>query len=358
VRIRIHYSWIAVFALVTLIVTTQFSEIYPLSERILFGLSVSVLFLAAAILREYILNLAAFYGKSTSRTLTLFAFGGVFQENRDIIDSTQRPLLYAARFLSNLVITGVFYGLYATFTNANSLIMAGIAQWLTFIFFLVLLLHFVPAFPLDAGKILRMILWRSSGDYNKATHTASLIGWATGLFLMFFSVLIFIITQQWLISVVTLFIGWLLYAAAGNTRRKVKTLVQLQCIKAKDIISKDYPVMRQKVNIGELLREHILVKGWPYVLVVEDTKLKGILTLNQINAVPHTRWHKTTIGDIMTPVDKIKIFSPEESAAMILEEMDLRHVDYLPVMEGEKIAGVANRATLSNLVKIRAGLGF
>jgi len=357
VRIRIHYSWIAVFALVTLIVTTQFSEIYPLSERVIFGLIVSVLFLAAAIMREFILSLAAFQGKSTARTLTLFAFGGVFQENRDVMDSTQRPLLYAARFLSNLVITGVFYGLYATFTNANSLIMAGIAQWLTFIYFLVLLLHFVPAFPLDAGKILRMILWRSNGDYYKATHKASLIGWSIGLFLMFFGVLIFIITQQWLISVVTLFTGWLIYAAAGNIRRKVKTLVQLQGIKAKDIITRDYPLMGQKVNIGELLREHILVKGWPYILVVEGTKLTGMLTMSQINAVPYRRWNKTTIGDIMTPADKINPVSLEESAATILEQMDLRHVDYLPVMEGEKIAGVAARTTLSGLVKIRTGLG-
>lgn len=356
-KIRIHYSWIAVFALVTLIVTTQFAEIYPLSERIIFGLIVSVLFLAATILREFILSLAAFQGKSTARTLTLFAFGGVFQENRDIIDSTQRPLLYAARFLSNLVFTGVFYGLYATFTNTNSLIMAGIAQWLTFIYFLVLLLHFLPAFPLDAGKILRMVLWRSSGDYYKSTYTATSIGWTTGLFLMFFGVLIFIITQQWLISVVTLFTGWLIFAAAGNTRRKVKTLVQLQGIKAKDIISKDYPVMGQKVNIGELLKEHILVKGWPYILVVEGTKLKGILTMSQINAVPYKRWSKTTIGDIMTPADKMKIVSPEDSAATILEEMDLRHIDYLPVMDGEKIDGVAARTTLSCLVKIRAGLG-
>ena len=346
------------FGLVTLIVTTQFSEIYPLRERIVFGLAVSVLFLAAAILREFILSLAAFHGKFTTRTLTLFAFGGVFQENRDIIDSTQRPLLYAARFLSNLVITGVFYGLYATFTNANSLILAGIAQWLTFIYFLILLLHFVPAFPLDAGKILRMILWRSSGDYYKATYIATMIGWTTGLFLMFIGVLMFIISQQWLISVVTLFTGWLIYAAAGNTRLKVKTLIHLQCIKAKDIITRDYPTMGPKVSIGELLKEHILAKGWPYILVVEDTKLKGILTMGQINAVPYKRWSKTTTGEIMTPADKITLASPEESAAKILEEMDLQHVDYLPVMEGDKVAGIAARSTLSGLVKIRAGFGL
>ena len=345
------------FALVTLIVTTQFSEIYPLLQRIIFGLTVSVLFLVAAILREFILNLAAFQGKSTTRILTLFAFGGVFQENRDRIDSTQRPLLYAARFLSNLVITVVFYGLYATFTNADSFILAGIAQWLTFIYFLMLLLHFIPAFPLDAGKILRLFLWRSSGDYYKATYIASLIGWATGLFLVFVGVLIYIISQQWLISLVIVFNGWLLYIAAGNTLRKVKNLKHLQSIKAQNVIMRDYPVMGPKVSIGELLKEHILVKGWPYILVVDDTKLKGILTLRQINAVPYKRWNKTTIGDIMTPSDKIKPGSPEESAATLLEEMDLLEVDYLPVLEGDKIIGVAARSTLRGLVEIRAGFG-
>jgi Zn-dependent protease len=354
-RIRVHYSWIAVFALVTLIVTTQFAEIYPLVQRILFGLTVSVVFLAAEILREYILSLAAFQGKSTNRAITLYAFGGVFQENRDIIDSTQRPLLYAARFFSNLVITVVFYGLYATFTNADSFILAGIAQWLTFIYFLIVILHFIPAFPLDAGKILRMILWKANGDYYKATYTASLIGWATGLFLVFSGVLVYIISQQWLISLVIVFNGWLLFIAAGNTLRKVKTLRHLQGIKAQNVITRDYPVMGPKVGIGELLKEHILVKGWPYILVVDETKLKGILTLSQINAVPYKRWNKTTVGDIMTPSDKIKPAAPEESAATLLEEMDLRGIDYLPVLEGDKIIGVAARSTLSSLVKIRAG---
>ena len=180
--------------------------------------------------------------------------------------------------------------------------MAGVAQWLAYIYFLLFLLHFIPAFPLDGGQILRMILWRSTGDYYKATHIASLIGWATGLFLIFAGVLVFIVTQQWIISLVIVSIGWIIEIAAGYTRREIKTYMVLQNIKAEDIMTREYPVMPQQVNIGQLVREHILKKGWHYIMVVDGTKLKGILTIKQIKSVPWKRWNNTIIGDIMTPM--------------------------------------------------------
>jgi CBS domain-containing protein len=356
-RIKVHFTWIFVFALVIVIVTTQFSEDYPLWQRALLSVAVALLFLLAAIMREFILILADFRKDAVVREVTLFAFGGVYQKNRDIMASTHWPLQYFARYLSNLVIALIFYGLYATFISTGNTTLAGLTQWLTFIYFLLFLLNFIPAYPLDGGAILRMILWKTTGDYYKATRIVSLIGWAVGLFLIFAGVLLFIVTLEWNISLVIVAIGWFIQIAAGNTRRQVKTLTVLQPVKAQDILTREYPVMSPQVNMGQLIREHILAKGWHYVIVMDGTKLKGILTLSQIQSVPGKLWANTSISDIMTKSEQARTASPQQSAASLFEEMDQYNIDYIPVLENENLVGVVSRDDLISLVKIRSGFG-
>jgi CBS domain-containing protein len=354
-RIRVHYSWILVFVLVTAIVATQFSEDYLLWQKIALGVIVALLFLLSIAIRELILSLATVHKDDSVKKIVMFAFGGVYQEGREKISSPHWLLIYLARLSINVVIVVLFYGLYATFINAGSMAIAGVAQWLAYIYALLFLLHLVPAFPLDGGEILRIYLWKTTGDYYKATHIASLIGWATGLFLVFAGVLVFIVTKQWAICLVIILTGWILQIAAGDTRRKVKTLMLLQPIKAQDIITREYLMLPRLENIGHLIKDYILVKGGHFILVVDDAKLKGILTLGQITSIPGNRWNNTTIGDIMTPTDHLVTADPQQSAAAILEQMDRRNIDFVPILDDEKIAGVVTRQALMNLVKTRSG---
>jgi len=347
-----------VIVLITAVVTTQFSEGYVLLEKIILGLVVSLLFLASVTIRELILSTAAFRRETLlNNKITVYAFGGVYPEHRDRIVSTHVPLLYIARYLSNLVISVIFYGLYATFINADNLMLAGLAQWLAYIFCLFFLLHFIPAFPLDGGQILRMSLWKSSNNYYKATQIASLIGWVAGLLMIFAGVLDYIFTQQWMLSLMIVIVGWIIVIAAGDTRWKIKILIDLQGVRAQDVMTREYPVMSPQINIGQLVNEHILVKGWHYVIVMEGTQLKGFLTVRRIKSVPWKRWNTTMIGDILTPFDQLKTACPLQTADTVLDEMDQRRLDYMPVLEGEHIAGVVTREALMSLVKTRTSLG-
>ncbi len=356
-NIKVHYTWILVIAVLTMIVTTQFSEHYPLLTRIILGIVVSLLFLAAVAIREVVLGMAAFHKEKPFKKTTLFLFGGVYPENRDEIVTTHLRLHYLARFLVNIIIVAVFYGLYATFIVAGNLMLAGVAQWLAYVSFLLFLLHLIPAFPLDGGQILRMVIWRSKGDYYKATDIASRTGWAIGLFLIFAGVLVFIVSHEWIISLLIITIGWTIEIAAGYTRREINTHWVLQNIKAEDIMTKEYPAMPQQVSIGQLVRERILIKGWPYILVVDGTKLKGILTLKQVKSVPGNRWNDTVIGDVMTPCDQISTAHLQQSADTLFEEMYRRGVDYMPILEDDNLVGVVNRVALTSLIKTRIGFG-
>src|SRR5262245_20212340 len=45
--------------------------------------------------------------------------------------------------------------------------------------------NLVPAFPLDGGRVFRAILWRATGDFEKATRWAAGLGRAFGMLLVF-----------------------------------------------------------------------------------------------------------------------------------------------------------------------------
>lgn len=356
-NIKIHYSWIIVIALVTAIVTTQFAESYPLWQRVIFGLIVSIIYFLAVLGREIVLGTTAFRRETPVRKVTLFAFGGVYRENKDRILSTHQPLLYMARYLSNFIIAVAFYGLYATFISIENLMLAGIAQWLTYIYFIVFLLHFVPAFPLDGGEILRLVLWKLRGDYYKATDIASFVGWITGWLLLISGALIFVISRQWMISLVILSSAWIMLIAAGPTRRYIKAMIALRYTKAEDVMTREYPVISGDINISELIREYVLKKGWQYIVVTVETQPAGIATLEQIKSTPWRRWNTTNISQIMTPCEQIKAFNPQETADIIFDEMYQRNIDYVPVLEEDNFTGIVSRSALRNVVKIRNKLG-
>jgi CBS domain-containing protein/Zn-dependent protease len=352
-NIRFHYTWIFVFLAITAIVTTQFSEDYHLPQRIIFGLAVSIVLLAAVTVRELLFSNVVFYKETPSSKLTLFVFGGIY---RDVLDRTQPahlPLYYLARFLSNLVIALILYGLYATFINADNQILAGIVQWLTYIYFLLFLLHFIPAYPLDGGQILRLALWKLKGDYYKATETASFIGWITGLFFIFAGVLVFIITQQWIYCLIIVLSGWIIEIAAGHTRSLVKIHMMLQGVKAQDIMTREYLEMPRDTKINQVVREQVLNRGFHYILVSDNTGLEGIVTLDRIRNLALKSWETSTIGDVMTSADQLIIAGPLETADILFEEMNLRKIEYIPVLEENKLKGVVTRTDLMNLVKIR-----
>jgi CBS domain-containing protein len=354
----IHFTWVFMIALLTAIITTQFSSDYPLWQRLVLGLVVAGLFLLMTIVREFILSLAVFHRGNPFRKMTLFVFGAVYQENREKVATTHLVLQFAVKYLSNLVIAAIFYGLYATSINAGNTLLAGIAQWLTYLFAILFLLHFIPAFPLDGGDILRMWLWRSSGNYYQSTHLASVIGWSLGLLFVFGGGLVFILTRLWLISLLIVVFGWILTLAAGAARRRTNYHLALQNIKAEDLMTSEYPVVNPAMNIQQLVRDQVLIKGWLYIIIIEEDRLVGLLTLPQIKSLPIQRWKNTLVGDLMTPLEQIYSALPQQTADVLFDEMSLRKIDYVPVIQDGSVIGVVTRTALNELFKIRRGFGI
>lgn len=222
-HIRIHYTWILAFVLISWSVSTQFSTENPLLLRIAFGVAASVLFFFAILLREIVLLLLAVYKGVLVETVTVFAFGGLLQVDRETTTPSHELLLAVAGMLCNLVIAIIFYFTYVLLGNTEQIVIDILLKWLAFLYFTLSLFHIMPAFPLEGGRILHVILWKALNNVRRATRIAGWTGWVIGLLLTVGGIPILIFTIERFTGVFLIGTGLILQNAATHSLRQAKS---------------------------------------------------------------------------------------------------------------------------------------
>ena len=356
ISIRLHYTWAFAIALITAIMVTQFAEDYTLWQRISLGIATSLLFFIFLSIREFIISLIAIRRGIPVKRITLFVFGGVAQISKESTRPILELLVAATGLLSTLIIAGVLYLIYGILVNAGNMTIAGLTQWLAYIYFMLFLFHFIPGFPLDGGRILRALLWKATGNYERATLIASWSGWFIGLLCIAGGILLLIAERQWLNGPVLVGIGWVLQTAAARSRRQAALLEALKKIWAQDIMTQEPPIISPQFTISQLIHDYILVTGQRYYIVTDGGKWQGIVTMRDIKRVSKKR-RGSHIGKIMTPASEIKTAYPQQSAASLLDQMDELGIDHMPVLEEDKVIGIVSRDSLIRLAQARAELG-
>jgi Zn-dependent protease len=352
VSVRLHYTWVLAFALITAIMVTQFPEALPLWQRTVLGLITSLLFMVAVSIRSFVISLVAINRGLSVKRITLFVFGGSTEISRESTHPILELLIAATGLLTTLVLCGIFYAIYAIFFNTGSDVAYVLIQWLSYIFFMLFLFHLVPAFPLDMGIVLRALLWKLTGDYDRSTRITSFIGWAIGWLTIAGGILLLITEQQWLNGLTLMGVGWVLQSAASKSRRRAIQRQALQAVKTEDIMTRECPLISIEATVGQILHDYILASGQRYCLIVDGDQLEGVVTIENVKRLPKRR-RGSRLDKIMTPVSELKLAHPQQSAANVLGQMDEQWVDHMPVVEDDKIIGIVSRESLERLAKTR-----
>lgn len=359
VRLRLHPTWAIAFILIIAMVVTQFPEVYPVWQRIILGVTASLLFFIAVGFREVILNFLALNRGIPVQRVTLFAFGGLPQIPKGDTRPLLELLMVTAGLLINLVIAGILYAVHSALVNTANVIIDGIILWTAYLYFMLALFHFIPVFPLDGGRLLRTLLWKLIGDYDRATNIVSWAGQGFGLLLIACGILLLVLAGEWFNGLVLIFVGWVLYLAAVQSRRQTALREALQHIAARDMMSGESPIIATpQLTVGQLVRDCILVTGQRYFVVAEEGKLLGVVTTRDIKRVPKKRWNSTKIARIMTPARQLRTASAQQSSASLLELMDELGIKRMPVLEKDKVIGVISQDSLNRLKKTRVELGM
>jgi Zn-dependent protease len=356
VRVRLHYTWLVALALITTIMVTQFPEVFGLWQRIAFGLVTTVLFFVAVSLRQLAVVLLAIGRGVSVRRLTLFVFGGVLQPSAEFTQPVLERLIAVAGLATNLLMAVIFYGIYIGFVIAGNEVVAAITEWLGFIYFMLALLHFIPVFPLDGGRLLASYLWSAAGNYYRAVRILSWLGWTIGLIFVGGGISLIILGREWFIELLLTLVGWALTSGATLSRREAAFYAGLEGFNAGHMISKEHRFITPDLNIRDLVRERVLVTGERYFVVKDGTKWQGVVTLRRLKSVPRRCWAATTVDKVMVPASQVKAARVEQSAISLLEMMDDLRVSELTIVDKDEAVGIVTRDSLLRLARTRSEL--
>jgi len=355
IPLRLHYTWFIIFTLVTISLVLYFPGDYPIVERIAFGILTSILFFACIIIHELAHSILAIRNGIPVKEITLFIFGGISHITKEATRPNTELLIAIVGPLASLAMSGIFYGLFILLAQAQQTLMAHLMQWLAIINVILALFNLIPGLPLDGGRVFRAIIWRKTGNYLRATHIATRVGQGIAYAFMVGGLAIIFVTHLWFNGLWLIFIGWFLHDAARASYQQVLLRDSLSGVTVRHITDYGCPLASPELSLRELVQSYILPTGRSGFPVAKEATLEGMVTLHDLKKIPQNRWDTTTVQDIMTPVNKLKIAYPNQDVLSLLQQME--GTDHIPVAEEGKIIGMVNREDLNRFLRIQTALG-
>jgi Zn-dependent protease len=359
IPVLIHYSWLFIFALVTLSLSGfYFPQTYPTwSTRLCWGVGVatSLLFFASVLAHELSHSLVSMRFGVPVKSITLFIFGGVARIGREPIQARGELLMALAGPVSSLVLAGIFWVVSLLAAPVSQPIKA-LAEYLALINALLAVFNLIPGFPLDGGRVLRSILWGATKDFRRATRYATLLGQGIAFLFILGGILLAFLTRDWVSGLWLAFIGWFLENAASSSYRQAVLLDALKGVTVAEVMTQDCPLVPPDLSVRELVDGNILRSGRRCFMVASGEKLEGMMTLHNIKAVPNTLWSTTPLSQAMTPIGQVQTASPNEEMVTLLERMDSQDINQLPVVEGGRLLGIVARDNILRFIRIHSEL--
>lgn len=359
IPIRVHFSWLLVFGLVTWsLAAGYFPHEYPgWAARAYWavGAVTALVFFASILVHELGHSWVALRNGIPIRSITLFVFGGVAQIAREPGAPGVELRIAIAGPATSFLLAGLFAGIWQVVRDVP--ILAAPAIWLARINFMVAAFNLIPGFPLDGGRLLRALVWRWTGSLRRASEAASFLGQLVAFAFIGWGIFTVlggdVIGGMWIA-----FIGWFLQNAAAASRAEVNLREMLRDVTVGHAMTRDCRRVERGASLDRVVHEEVLGAGRRCFVVTEDGRLAGLLTLHEIKAVPKERWAVVTVGEVMTPADKVTTVDPKTDLLTALETMDDANVAQMPVVEAGELLGMIGREQVLHYVRVRGELGM
>jgi len=369
INIYLHYSWFIIFAFLSFLLYSSFSEDYSQWVSLMAGVSAVLLLFASVVAHELAHSIVAIRSGIPVKNITIFFLGGIAQITREASRPMVELKMAIAGPICSLMLAFVFgliwyliWGSSQQNVNYNNPFL-----YLVEVNFILALFNLIPGFPLDGGRVLRALIWKRTGNYKRATRIASITGRGFayllivgGIGIMVYSILAaFITTLPEFISpfqgILFVFIGWFLGNAAAASYRQLEIRDALQGFTAQSVMNTDYVVISPNLSLSAVVQSYAMPGGRRYFVVAYEGGFKGVITLEDIRKVPRKKWDITTVSAIV-PADTGISIHPGETAFSILERMESRDIDQMPVIRDGTIVGIVDRDNLIRFIQLRSNL--
>jgi Zn-dependent protease len=351
IPIRIHFSWLIVFGLITWLLSSRyFPQVTPDLPFVSYwvsGVMAALLLFASVAFHELAHSWVAQKYKLKIESITLFIFGGVAQLKGEPPHPRAEFWIAVAGPLSSFFLSALFFFLMMSTGGGTKALFS----YLTRLNLILGIFNLIPGFPMDGGRVLRSIIWGKKKDYFYATQKASSVGRGIALVMIFFG-LFSIFTGSsdgiWLI-----FIGWFLYSAAQASYQQATLQEILSGIKVKDIMVSEMQTLDPMMSLDEAVDHYFLKYGYGGFPVMDRGRFLGILTLKEVKNVPRQDWGRVKVSDVYVPHERRWEVSPEADVMKALELMIKEDKGRIIVVDRDQIVGLITRNGIARYVQIK-----
>lgn len=357
IPIGLDYSWFLVFALLTWSLASsyypaEFKNWSPLLYWFM-GAVTAIMLFVSVVLHELGHAAVALRYKIPVRSITLFIFGGVARIGTEPPSPTAEFRIAIAGPLVSLVLAVFFYLVQPLVAGMEPLL--GLAKYLAYINFALVLFNLIPGYPLDGGRVFRAIVWAVTKNMRRATLLAANVGRAFGF--------LFIFVGVWQVftgnfgGLWITFIGWFLDRAAAAQVHQVMFQGLLTGHTVSQAMSNHCAAIPEELTLQQLVDDHILGSGQRCFLVNRGENPVGMMTLHRIKEVPRQDWATTRAGRVMLPLEQLKRTSPDAELWAALQQMDRDGVNQLPVTRNSHVIGMLSREDVITFLRTLQEIG-
>jgi Zn-dependent protease len=352
IRIGVDYSWFVVLFLVIFWLTGFYEEVIGASdgsvEPYLLAVASALAFFGSILLHELGHAVVAIRRGIGISEITLWLFGGIARMNRDTDSPGTEFKVAIAGPLVTLVIAiacaafgvalagGEFGEAILVQRGADLSGVLAVVGWLTLMNTLILLFNLIPAFPLDGGRIARAIAWRLSGDRNRATRLAAMLGQAFSYLFIGLGIALFVsgdgIGGIWLAL-----IGFILSQSARGHAVQAEFSTRIEGITVADVMDAEPVAIPEDASVERALDEFFLRYRWPWFPVVDAAqRFRGLIERGAADAVPEPVRPTQRVADVFE-LDaagslRVRDDAPLES---LLGNEELRRLGGLPAVDAD-----------------------
>jgi Zn-dependent protease/predicted transcriptional regulator len=360
IPVGINSSWFLVIALITFLLQSQFSLEFPRWTLVqtwsLAGVT-GLLFFGSVLAHELAHSVVATARGIPVRGITLFVFGGV----SNISHEAKRPwvefiIAFAGPLLS-MVLGGVLLGVsWVMFPLNDSIYIAALTLGWTNL--ALGIFNLLPGFPLDGGRVLRAIIWGTTGNYHVATNIAARIGQGLAVSIILGSVIWFILSGE-LLRLWPLLIGMFLFSAATSALSEVRERQRYRDVTAKHVALASCTAVDCSILLSEVVERHVLGQGQTCFLVCDGEAPVGIVPLKIIRDMPKAGWITTTLGQVMATLDELPEMEQDTDVSELLDVFEDDNPPIAILLSSDNgIVGAVTPLDIDRYMKTRRDLGM
>ncbi len=358
IDIGIHYTWIFIFIFISWTLAQGFfPQSYPGWDTATYwitGVVAALMLFISVLLHELAHSLVARRRGIPVNSITLFILGGV----SNLEEEPEKPGIEFVMAIvgpgTSLVLALVFWGLSLLPSDTASPLVA-VLGYLALVNLVLGIFNLLPGFPMDGGRVLRSIIWGTTGSLIKATNIAARIGQFIGWGLILAGIILF-----WYSPIMGLwiaFIGWFLNSAADANRKEVTMRERFSHIKVNELLGPTSVTIDPETTVAEMVRDIFNRQLGRAVPVCRDGQLIGIATINDVKKIPQNRWAETKVSQIMTS-DPLYTVLPEDNLNTVMKLLAQHDINQVIIKREGQCTGILGRADIIRHLQFSQELGL